>query len=168
MVATKAGVCSVCKCRSAARWYKSKFFEGSVCPRCMQEERKSDGNVIVAPSFISGRGLFAVKEFSKGDFITLFSGNEVSPAPRHIQGTSSSRWLSGLGIDEDPSRRMRPATGHYANGESSRRNSNAQFERRKMSSPQDGRHFRAVLVALKHIKAGEEIICCYGSDYFKK
>lgn len=172
VIARKRGSkpCPWCGTPKSQTWRKSKFIAGRrVCNRCSTEEQKSDGKVIVAPSRVAGRGLYAIQDFKTGQVITRFSGTEDEPGPRHEDdgsGKPTFRWLHGEGLDEDADVCKRPAVGHFANSNKrTQKRFNAVFGRQKIRDDPQGRKWRGVLRASKKIKAGEEIMTQYGDSY---
>ncbi|HWP26050.1 MAG TPA: SET domain-containing protein [Xanthobacteraceae bacterium] len=104
----------------------------------------------------AGLGLFALKEFKKGEFIVRYTGRRVTDeesARREARGARymfeiNSRWA----IDGSSRRNIARYVNH-----SCRPNAEAVLRR----------PYRIVYVARRRIKPGEEITVDYGKDYFE-
>jgi hypothetical protein len=104
----------------------------------------------------AGLGLFAMKEFRKGEFIVAYTGRRVTDAESARREARGCRYMfeinSRWAIDGSSRRNIARYVNH-----SCRPNAEAVIRRR----------YRIVYVARRRIKAGEEITVDYGKDYFE-
>ena len=162
----KRGCCSICETHYSTRWRKRE--DKKVCEKCFKELiRGAEQGVYVAPSKISGRGLFAARPIHTEDEICFYAGSMKKKAPPY-KGGDDSRTIfiknsrGTVTFSEDANRQRRPCLGHFANGDADPQKTNAHFEVKKL-----GRFNRNVLVADKPIPVDSEIVMDYGNpDYF--
>lgn len=183
VLARVKGHCHLCQSVSSSRWFHSKTWKGEkLCACCAAEERRSlrdELDVIIAPSVLHGRGLFAMKNFNIDDIITMYSGNNAEPAPPYKEGDEKGRSLLGPGINEDANKMMRPFIGHFCNGTACAPEDaiisknegfdlipNAKFSSKKIRNEMKWCK-RGTVIATKNIEKGEEIITYYGNSFFK-
>jgi len=118
-------------------------------------------NVCVKESTIpgAGMGIFANKDFKKGDFITGYGGTPMG----HPQSLYILTDCHGILWDSEEHYDAEFELGRYANDADYNTNfsNNSYFD----TCPFVG--VPPVLRASRDIKAGEEIFCGYGEEYWK-
>lgn len=128
---------------------------------CWQHSRIKYG-VAVAPSRIAdaGKGLFAVRDFAKGEFICPYGGRLLTQAQldRLYPEDALAPYVEDLHNGYYRDAACVRGIGSLGNGSSRKADSNAEAYLRTARTPW--------LRALKRIDEGDEIIIHYGRQYF--
>lgn len=130
-------------------------------PLCWQHSRKQYG-VRTGPSSIpgAGKGLFAVRDFAKGDVICPYGGRLLTgeQVERLYPGETLAPYVERVSRDVYRDAACVRGIGSVANGMRLKSESNAETFVRRTRVPW--------LRALKHIPEGTEILNHYGNEYF--
>jgi len=112
------------------------------------------------PKKMAGRGLFATREFKRGERIALYGGEKLTPA--EVDARYGEDGLAAYSLTIHPKRLVLDAItvrgyGSMANDGRSAHPCNARFSR----SGENGE-----VRATRRIRAGEEIFASYGREYW--
>jgi len=116
--------------------------------------KKQTDNVVVKRSR-AGLGLFAARDFKKGDFIIEYTGETISSEEADRRG---GKYLFELNDDRAIDGKGRENLARYLN-HSCRPNCYAEINEDET---------RIFIYAKRKIKAGEELTYNYGKDYFER
>jgi uncharacterized protein len=142
----------------------------SGCPYCSGVQACTVGNgLFIAPSNIpdAGRGVFAARDFHRGDCITEYGGRLINRVQMlEMVAEKKNMWKlivlvpeDKLFIDGEMEIKDGLPAGAFLNDARNSRVENVEFAR----DPED---FRLWVVAKRFIKAGEELFVEYGRNYW--
>ena len=126
-------------------------------------QKEDVNNVYVLPSTLGesvGLGLYAAKQFQKGDIICYYTGIQMNgrEAASVKQRAYLMRLCKNLSIDAGPCLEM---SARYINDNSDKSKLNVRFQK-------EPELFRAAVIALKTIEKHEELFVSYGKQYWKE
>lgn len=150
--------------------YVKLFEEFSVVKTAKKKPSPKKGKVEVKTSTIpnSGKGLFALQDFEKGDEIVEFTGKEISAAEIEKLTGEKAEYLvaksDGTTIDVYNSK----SPAKYANDHDGylKKTKGSGFTKKNNSEIQELDNGEIWLCATKAIKEGDEIFCSYGTRYW--
>ena len=117
--------------------------------------------VLVKPSTIpnAGNGLFAARDFAPGDTVCEYTG-KVLTLVQALKAADSTYMMGGFGLNVHLDARECPESmGRYINDPRNPHRYNVEFKKIKEAR-------KALVVASRTIRKGEEIFASYGSSYW--
>jgi SET domain-containing protein len=115
------------------------------------KSRHASKGVEVKRSKLGGLGLFATRDFKKGEFIIEYIGEKLTTAEADRRG---GKYLFILNKHFTLDGKSRKNVARYANHAC------------RPSAESDVKRMRVVVTALRPIHTGEEIVYDYGKEYF--
>ena len=108
----------------------------------------------------SGYGLFASRDFAAGEVLGTYRGRVLSLLQAHLL-EDRDYLMGGFGINAHVDARFAlSAEGRYVNDNFDKSQLNAEFEKDKVART-------ARVIAMRAIRAGEEIYASYGETYWR-
>lgn len=138
-------------------------------PLCWQHSRKILGvGIKTHPTF--GKGLYAFKDFSRGDVICPYGGRPVTDSNLDSMYDGHAPYaLTDDKHGKNTDAACKRGVGSMANGASTKKESNASSHYQSLVNPITGKEEETFyLVATKRIQKGDEIVHHYGTDYFSR